>query len=818
MSFDPERLISLYFLDHSAMNESEAEQLSEWLKADVEHVRGFIRAGLLHRETYNQFSTGDPVKQGLFQDGVLDSDSGVFEGHLGDTDMWQALLETERTAPGIERELESPEPKQADEEKKGDKGKRVSKLWGTVTLFSSVAALLLLVLGIVDHVRSQRVVAELGNSLHARWAQMPDSNGLRPGPLELREGVAEITLKQGTRILVQAPCEFELLSPNRLELLGGSLTAFVPEQARGFRVITPGSEIVDFGTEFGVAVDSFTAYEVHVFKGRVSLEPDPGQGRTNKPEDLRDGQCALADASGSIRTEALALRPQRFLQEMPDVHQVGIPGRRLNLADVVGGGNGFGTGRIGGSPLGNLNQGTKIGWPINCVKLRAGQTIAIDGVVTPGEYEGAQPVVINAHTATGIDPHQPQYRHQMFGSPSPPNQWRETSLDDFNATYYVMWDDEALYVAVSVQDDNYQGRDSFAGSLQSKYAGDTLQFTLSATPYDSHASSVYIPTVIPRAKTTDRAVAVSYGRNEIFIKNELFADPCHPALYAGSVNDETQDWMVEVRIPWHDLTGAFAGDLVNGDADGNKRNVFPPQLLDQIGFSIVAGDSDAHEGQARLQLFATTHVGNWPWMSSGDKTQETLTFIERPDSFLPVENLPYIDGIFIPDGDPIPWRISSWGHSFAARLDRGASLPGVIINGWPHEEHPFVDAQAGPNAGFQARTAYFSMWGNQGITFDLDRIRADLVGVQIERFTARALSVNSNRTGRIDTDLWVLVDGAVRFVQEGLRPAETVEIEVALDERVRFLTLVTTARDTASMDSIENWCVFQNPVLELSRP
>lgn len=818
MNVDPEKLISLYFLDHAAMSDSEAEQLSEWLKADVAHVRRFIRAGLLHRETYNRFSTGDQVKQELLQDGVLNSDSGVFEGNLSETDMWQALLEAERTAPGIEKEPESPEPKQAGEEKKGDKNRRVSKLWGTVTVFSAVAALLLVLLGIVDHIRSQRVVAKLGNSLHAHWAQMPDANGLRPGPLELREGVAEITLKQGTRILVQAPCEFDLLSANRLELLGGSLTAFVPEQARGFRVITPQSEIVDFGTEFGVAVDSFTAYEVHVFKGRVSLEPDTGRGRTSQREDLRDGQCALADAGGSIRTETLAMRPKRFLQQMPDLHQVGIPGKRLNLADVVGGGNGFGTGRIGGSPLRNPNQGTKIGWPINCVKLRSGQTITIDGVVTPGEYDGAQPVVINTHTATGIDPYQPQYRHQMYGAPQVPNQWRETSLDDFNAIYYVMWDDDALYVAVSVQDDNYQGRDSFASSLQSKYAGDALQFTLSATPSDSHASSVYIPTVIPRGKTTDQAIAISYGKNDIYIKNDLFGDPCHPALCAGSVNDQTQDWMVEVKIPWHSMTGSFTGDLVNGDADGNKRNVFPPQLLDQIGFSIVAGDSDAVDGQARLQLFATTHVGDWPWRSSGDKTQQTLTFIKRPEGFLPMKNLPYVDGIFTPDGGPGPWRISTQGHSLGAGPSGGVSLPGAIMNGWPYEELPFTDPPAGPKGVSLARTACLSLWGSQGITFDLDRIRADLVSARIERFTARALSANNKQTGRIDTDLWVLADGQVRFAQKGLRSTEAVDIEVRLDEDTRFLTLVTSARDAASVDSSENWYVFQNPVLELSRP
>jgi len=800
MNFDPERLISLYFLDHTAMTESEAEQLSEWLKADVEHVRVFIRAALLHHEIHHQFSTSDLIKKSILYDDQPDSDTDILAGHLSDTAAWQALLDAERTAPGIEREVESPEPKPSVGDTKTDKDKRANKFWPTVTLFSSAAALLLVLLGIIEYVCSHRVVAELGNSVHAKWAETPDSNGLRPGLLELREGAAEITFKQGTRVLIQAPCEFDLVSTNRMELMGGSVTAFVPEQARGFRMITPQSEIVDFGTEFGVAVASSTAYEVHVFKGRVGLEPDPRRGGTGKREDLLDGQCALADASGSIRTETLTQRPKRFLQQMPDAHQVGIPGKRLNLADVIGGGNGFGTGRIGGSALRDLNRGTKVGWPINCVKLRTGQTITIDGVVTAAEYDGAQPVVINTHTATGIDPYQPQYRHQMHGAPQVPNQWRDTSLDDFSTTYYVMWDDDALYVAVSVQDDSYQSREKF-DSLDNDKAGDALQFTLSATPYDSHTSSLYIPTIAPRSKTTGRALAKNDFRSDVFIKDDLFGDPCDPALYAGSVNDETQDWMVEVKIPWRIMTGAFTGDLVNGDADGNNRNVFPPQLLDQIGFNMVAADSDEVGGQAQLQFFATTHVGTWPWKFMGDKTQETLTFIERPDSFHPVENLPYVDGIFTPDRGPSPCRISTQGHIFVARPDSDASLPGVIMNGWPYEELPFTDPHGGDNDASLTGTACLSMWGSQGITFDLDRIREDLVGVQIERFTARAGIANSHRTGRIDTDLWVLADGVVLFTQKGVQPTETIDIEVALDARVRFLTLVTTARGATPMDS-----------------
>ncbi|MHC4167848.1 MAG: sugar-binding protein [Planctomycetota bacterium] len=816
MNFDPEKLISLYFLDHTAMTESEAEQLSEWLKADVEHVRRFIRAALLHHEIHNRFLTGDPVKQGLFQDSVLNSDSGIFEDHMNDTGAWQALLDAERTAPGIEREVESPELKPSTDEKKHSENKRKSKFWPTVSIFSSAAALLMVILGIVEHVRSHRVVAELGNSVHAKWAETPDSNDLRPGTLELREGVAQIAFKQGTRVLIQAPCEFDLLSTNRMKLMSGSVTAFVPEQARGFRVMTPQSEIVDFGTEFGVAVASSTAYEVHVFKGRVGLEPDPKRPGKGKREDLLDGQCALADASGLIRTEALTERPKRFLQQMPNAHQIGIPGKRLNLADVIGGGNGFGTGLIGGSALRDLNLGTKVGWPINCVKLRTGQTISIDGVVTPGEYDGAQPVMINANAATGIDPYQPQYRHQMYGSPRFPNQWRDTSLDDFSATYYVMWDDDALYVAVSVRDDSYQSHESFELFDD---ASDTLHFTLSATPYDSHVPSLYGPSIAPRDKTTGRTIAKNHfgNRSGKFITNGLFNDPCHLPVYAGSVNDETQDWMVEVKIPWDSMIGAFAGDLANGDADGNGRNVFPPHLLDQIGFSIIALDSDNVDGRTQRQFHACTLNGAFPWEFKGNKTQETLTFIERPDSFGPVENLLYVDGIFTPGRAPNPCRISTQGHTFVAHPDSRASLPGAIMSGWPYEELPFADPPGGANGVPPARTACLSMWGSQGITFDLDRIREDLVGVQIDRFTARAGIANGQGTARIDANLWVLADGVVRFVQKGLQPTEMIDIEVSLDAGARFLTLVTTARDTTPMSSNENWYVFQDPVLELSR-
>ena len=82
MNFDPEKLISLYVLDHTAMTESEAKQLSEWLKADAEHVRAFIRAALVHHEIHHQFSTSDPVKKNILHDDQPDSEGDIFEDQI----------------------------------------------------------------------------------------------------------------------------------------------------------------------------------------------------------------------------------------------------------------------------------------------------------------------------------------------------------------------------------------------------------------------------------------------------------------------------------------------------------------------------------------------------------------------------------------------------------------------------------------------------------------------------------------------------------------------------------------------------------------
>ncbi|MCP4376913.1 MAG: hypothetical protein GY794_12135, partial [bacterium] len=85
-------------------------------------------------------------------------------------------------------------------------------------------------------------IAALSASVDARWAKrgvIVDHAELNPGKLLLIEGSAEVTMMSGARIIIQAPCDIELLDSNSVRLAKGKLVARVPDRAKGFAVETP---------------------------------------------------------------------------------------------------------------------------------------------------------------------------------------------------------------------------------------------------------------------------------------------------------------------------------------------------------------------------------------------------------------------------------------------------------------------------------------------------------------------------------------------------------------------------------------------------
>jgi hypothetical protein len=92
---------------------------------------------------------------------------------------------------------------------------------------------------------------------------------LAAGRLLLRSGRMTLGLLSGVTLTVEGPADLELLSIDRVHCRRGKLRTSVPRGAEGFIVSTPGSAVVDLGTEFGLNVADDGKAHLMVFKGEA---------------------------------------------------------------------------------------------------------------------------------------------------------------------------------------------------------------------------------------------------------------------------------------------------------------------------------------------------------------------------------------------------------------------------------------------------------------------------------------------------------------------------------------------------------------------
>ena len=119
-------------------------------------------------------------------------------------------------------------------------------------------------------------VAQIVNTVECHW--LNETGSIEVGQqlsanssLDLETGLVKISFSSGAHIIVEGPAKFEVLSSGSARLLEGKLSAVVPEEAKGFTILTPEFTVVDQGTKFGIAVETSGATEVHVFQGQVEL-------------------------------------------------------------------------------------------------------------------------------------------------------------------------------------------------------------------------------------------------------------------------------------------------------------------------------------------------------------------------------------------------------------------------------------------------------------------------------------------------------------------------------------------------------------------
>ncbi len=145
---------------------------------------------------------------------------------------------------------------------------------------------------------------------------------LSPGPLKLKEGVASLEFYNGARLLLEGPVDLNIESVDRVIFHRGKLRAFVPENARGFSVLSSRFELVDLGTEFGVEIGPRGKAEVQVFDGEVELYPPNGLRSADQSKLLVGGGGMVWGEEGD--GTPISSSPDQFpsFQETRDRNQI----------------------------------------------------------------------------------------------------------------------------------------------------------------------------------------------------------------------------------------------------------------------------------------------------------------------------------------------------------------------------------------------------------------------------------------------------------------------------------------------------------------
>jgi hypothetical protein len=193
-----------------------------------------------------------------------------------------------------------------------------------------------------------------------------------------------------------------------------------------------------------------------------------------------------------------------------------------------------------------------------------------------------------------------------------------------------------------------------------------------------------------------------------------------------------------------------------------------------------------------------------------------------PGGYISVSEIKQIDGVFVPDAtDGSKVVITSTGDGFENCPDTsGKHFSGIyygqVSQSAPNEYFAMILRDGQPGTSVKPAIC---MYGNAGVTFDLDAIRQSIPQCKIKAFRAVCGLSPSPAASRSQTagslaDMFVLVDGKAAFEALAVsRFSEQKKINITLNPTDRFLTLVGT--DGGSPLG-SDWTVFAEPYLELS--
>ncbi|MGI9427719.1 MAG: LamG-like jellyroll fold domain-containing protein, partial [Bythopirellula sp.] len=148
-----------------------------------------------------------------------------------------------------------------------------------------------------------------------RLENATEGNVFLTGKYELRSGLIELAFDCGASVVVECPAHIEVVSADVVQVHRGRISAYVPEEASGFRVKTPMATAVDLGTAFAVDVRPDHHDEFHVFDGNVQIWP---QGSSNQePLELTTGLATRVERTRGVPA-GIGLDRWRFVRRLDE--------------------------------------------------------------------------------------------------------------------------------------------------------------------------------------------------------------------------------------------------------------------------------------------------------------------------------------------------------------------------------------------------------------------------------------------------------------------------------------------------------------------
>lgn len=219
----------------------------------------------------------------------------------------------------------------------------------------AAAALVLLGLGAWLWIAAWSGAAPLARLTRSPGAVWHASTPLRVGDslsagqrLELRQGLAELQLVGGARVLLQGPAELRLRDVAQLELRSGRMTALIGAEER-LLVATPQGEVEDLGTEFGVHVDPEAGHSsVCVFAGKVRVQPRAGASS----QELGEAEGLRLHADGRQERD-IAAEYRAFARSLP-ILEHHLPREAMRYPPFAWAGDGLGSWHEAGKWFGGV--------------------------------------------------------------------------------------------------------------------------------------------------------------------------------------------------------------------------------------------------------------------------------------------------------------------------------------------------------------------------------------------------------------------------------------------------------------------------------